>query len=105
MHKLLYIGNLVTAVTNEDLEALFVAFGSVHCVQVIQNRETGRSKGFGYVEMATESEARAAVAALHNSDHGGRRLTVNLAKASEARGGSGGAGIAAERGGGEGGRS
>jgi cold-inducible RNA-binding protein len=83
MRTLLYVGNLASSVANADLEALFAAFGSVHCAQVIQNRKTARSKGFGYVEMATESDATAAVAALHNSDHAGRRLTVNLAKNSE----------------------
>jgi RNA recognition motif-containing protein len=96
VRRLLYVGNLVSGVGSTDLDALFAAFGSVHCAQVIQDRETGRSKGFGYVEMATEADAMAAVAALHNSDHAGRRLTVHLAKPSEGRGASSTSGIASE---------
>jgi len=99
MQRLLYVGNLASGDTNDDLEALFAAFGSVDWAQVIQNRETGRSKGFGYVEMATEFDARAAVAALHDSDHAGRRLNVNLARCSEARGGKSGNGFESASGG------
>jgi RNA recognition motif-containing protein len=90
--KKLYVGNLTFGVSNADLEALFAPFGSVQSAQVIQDRETGRSKGFGFVEMGSDSEASAAIAALHEREHDGRRLTVNEAKPREDRGGGGGRG-------------
>jgi RNA recognition motif-containing protein len=88
----LYVGNLTYAVSNADLEALFAPFGTVESSQVIQDRETGRSKGFGFVEMSNDNEAKAAIAALHESEHDGRRLTVNEAKPREERPGGGGYG-------------
>jgi RNA recognition motif-containing protein len=99
--KKLYVGNLTYGVSNADLEALFAPFGSVQSAQVIQDRETGRSKGFGFVEMSTEAEAQAAIASLHDTEHDGRRLTVNEAKPREERGGGGG-GYGGGRGGGGG---
>ena len=92
MGRKLYVGNLTYNVTNADLEALFAPFGSVQSCQIIQNRETGRSKGFGFVEMGSDSEAKAAINALHDREHDGRRLTVNEAKPREERGGGGGGG-------------
>jgi len=98
--KKLYVGNLTYNVTNADLEQLFSQFGSVQSAQVIQDRDTNRSKGFGFVEMSSDAEARAAIDALHDQEHDGRRLTVNEAKPREDRGGGGGG-----YGGGGGGRS
>jgi RNA recognition motif-containing protein len=100
--KKLYVGNLTYGVSNADLEALFAPYGSVQSAQIIQDRETGRSKGFGFVEMSSDSEAKAAIDALHDQEHDGRRLTVNEAKPREDRGGGGG-GYGGGRGGGGGG--
>jgi RNA recognition motif-containing protein len=97
--KKLYVGNLTYGVNATDLEQLFAQFGTVQSAQVIQDRDTGRSKGFGFVEMDTEAEAQAAIDGLHDREHDGRRLTVNEAKPREDRGGGGGYG------GGGGGRS
>jgi RNA recognition motif-containing protein len=88
--KKLYVGNLTYQVREEDLEQLFSQFGTVQSAQIIQDRETGRSKGFGFVEMDTEAEAQAAIQGLHDQEHNGRRLTVNEAKPREDRGGGGG---------------
>jgi len=90
--KKLYVGNLTYQVSDADLEQLFSAFGSVQSAQVISDRETGRSKGFGFVEMSSENEAQAAIQGLHEQEHNGRRLTVNEAKPREARSGGGGYG-------------
>jgi len=87
--KKLYVGNLAYTVSNTDLEQMFAEFGTVQSAQVIQDRETGRSKGFGFVEMDSEAEAQAAIDGLHDQEHGGRRLTVNEAKPREDRGGGG----------------
>ena len=88
MGKKLYVGNLNYGVTDADLEAMFAAHGTVQSAQVIMDRDTGRSKGFGFVEMGSDQEAQAAVAALNGQDSGGRALTVNEAKPREDRGGS-----------------
>jgi len=88
--KKLYVGNLTFSVTDADLEDLFAPFGEVRSAQVVVDRQTGRSRGFGFVEMASDAEALAAINALHDQDHGGRRLTVNEAKPREDRGGGGG---------------
>jgi RNA recognition motif-containing protein len=77
-------------VSASDLEQLFSQFGTVQSAQVIQDRETGRSKGFGFVEMDTEAQAQAAIDGLHDREHDGRRLTVNEARPREDRGGGGG---------------
>jgi cold-inducible RNA-binding protein len=82
----LYVGNLSYDTTNSSLEELFVPFGSVRSAQVIQDRDTGRSKGFGFVEMADDNAARTAIAELNEKDFGGRPLTVNEAKPREDRG-------------------
>jgi RNA recognition motif-containing protein len=87
--KKLYVGNLTYQVSNSDLERLFSAFGDVQSAQVIEDRDTGRSKGFGFVEMGSEAEAQASIQGLHDQDHNGRRLIVNEAKPREARTGSG----------------
>jgi RNA recognition motif-containing protein len=100
----LYVGNLTYGVSNADLEALFTPYGTIQSAQVIQDRETGRSKGFGFVEMDTDAQAKAAIAGLHDQEHDGRRLTVNEAKPREERGGGGGGGgYGGGRGGGGGG--
>jgi RNA recognition motif-containing protein len=84
----LYVGNLSFDVDNSDLEQMFTAHGSVRSAQVITDRDTGRSKGFGFVEMGSEQEAAAAISALNGREHNGRALTVNEAKPREDRGGS-----------------
>jgi hypothetical protein len=90
--KKLYVGNLSYGVTNANLEELFAPFGAVRSAQVIQDRDTGRSKGFGFVEMDNDNAARDAIAGLHDKEHDGRPLTVNEAKPREDRGGGGGGG-------------
>ncbi|HTU22690.1 MAG TPA: RNA-binding protein [Gemmataceae bacterium] len=86
MGKKLYVGNLGYGVTDGELEQMFLAHGSVQSAQVIMDRDTGRSKGFGFVEMASDQEAQAAIAALNGKDANGRALTVNEAKPREASG-------------------
>jgi RNA recognition motif-containing protein len=88
--KKLYVGNLTYSVNETDLEGLFSQFGTVQSAQIIQDRETGRSKGFGFVEMDTDAQAQAAIQGLNEQEHDGRRLTVNEAKPREDRGGGGG---------------
>jgi RNA recognition motif-containing protein len=90
--KKLYVGNLTYQVTDSELEQLFSQFGTVQSAQVITDRDTGRSKGFGFVEMDTEAEAQEAIRGLHDQEHNGRRLTVNEAKPREPRSGGGGYG-------------
>lgn len=104
--KKLYVGNLSYSVSSADLERLFGAYGTVESAQVIADRDTGRSKGFGFVEMSSDTEAQAAVQGLHEQDHQGRPLTVNEARPREDRGGGGGGGGGGRggRGGGGGGR-
>ena len=94
MGKKLYVGNLSYDTGNSELEKLFEPYGTVQSAQVIMDRETGRSKGFGFVEMKTEQEAQAAIQALNGKESGGRALTVNEAKPKTegGRGGSGGRG-------------
>jgi RNA recognition motif-containing protein len=90
MGKKLYVGNLSYNVTSSDLEQLFAQHGTVTSAQVINDRDTGRSKGFGFVEMASDEEATAAIAAVNGQQHDGRTLTVNEARPKEDRGGGGG---------------
>ena len=90
--KKLYCGNLNYNVRSADLEQLFAQYGSVVSAQVIDDRDTGRSKGFGFVEMANDSEAEAAIQALDGQEHEGRALKVNEARPREPRGGGGGRG-------------
>jgi len=101
--KKLYVGNLSYRVNSSDLEQLFSQYGSVESAEVITDRETGRSKGFGFVEMSTEAEAQAAIEALHDHESEGRRLTVNEARPREPRSGGGGYGRGGGYGGGGGG--
>ncbi len=89
MGKKLYVGNLAYSVTDGTLEQMFAAHGSVQSAQVIMDRDTGRSKGFGFVEMSSDHEAQAAIAALNGQQMDGRSLTVNEAKPREDRGGGG----------------
>jgi RNA recognition motif-containing protein len=107
MGKTLYVGNLSYDVDSSALQDLFSAHGSVTSAQVITDRDTGRSKGFGFVEMSSEDEAQAAIAAMSGKDHGGRALTVNEAKPKTGGGGFGGGGGGGRGGygGGGGGRS
>lgn len=102
----LYVGNLPYSVSSSDLEHLFSPHGTVQSAEVISDRMTGRSKGFGFVEMGSEEEAQAAINALNGQDHNGRPLTVNEAKPRESRGPGGGGrgGYGGGRGGGGGGR-
>jgi RNA recognition motif-containing protein len=100
--KKLYVGNLGYTVSNADLEGLFASFGTVESAQVIEDRESGRSKGFGFVEMSSDQEAQAAIQGLNGQDHGGRPLTVNEAKPREDRGGGGRGGRSGGYGGGGG---
>ena len=101
--KKLYVGNLTYRVSSSDLEQLFSQFGSVESAEVISDRDTGRSKGFGFVEMSSDNEARAAIEALNEHEHDGRRLTVNEARPREPRTSGGGGGGGGWRGGGGGG--
>lgn len=80
MSNNLFVGNLTYGVSNSDLETLFGQYGQVTSAQVITDRETGRSRGFGFVEMASAEEANAAIEALNGKDHDGRSLTVNIAR-------------------------
>jgi RNA recognition motif-containing protein len=98
MGKKLYVGNLPYSVRDSDLEDLFAAHGSVQSAQVIIERDTGRSKGFGFVEMSNDQEAQEAISALNGREMEGRTLTVNEARPKEEGGGGGG-----RRGGGGGG--
>ena len=100
MGKKLYVGNLSYEVSSSDLEQLFSPHGTVESANVIMDRDTNRSKGFGFVEMGSDSEAQAAISALDGQDQGGRALKVNEAKPREPRSGGGGGGY----GGGGGGR-
>ena len=92
MGKRLYVGNLAYGVNDGDLQQLFGQHGTVASAQVVMDRDTGRSKGFGFVEMSSDQEAKAAIAALNGAQAGGRSLTVNEAKPREDRGGGGGRG-------------
>ena len=83
-----YVGNLTFDVQNSDLEEIFAPHGSVKSAQVVMDRDTGRSKGFGFVEMSSDSEAAAAINALNGREYKGRALTVNEAKPREDRGGN-----------------
>jgi RNA recognition motif-containing protein len=99
MAKRLYVGNLAYTTTNNDLETLFAPFGDVRNAQVVMDFATGRSKGFGFVEMNSDSEAQAAITGLNEQDFNGRPLTVNEARPREERSKGGGG----HRGGGGGG--
>ena len=103
----IYVGNLDYGVGDSDLEKMFAPHGTVKSAQVVMDRDTGRSKGFGFVEMGSEEEAQAAIAALNGKEIEGRTITVNEARPREggSRGGGGGGGFGGggRRGGGGGG--
>ncbi len=92
MGKKLYVGNLSYDVSSSDLEALLSPHGTVQSAEVIMDRSTGQSKGFGFVEMNSDAEAQAAITALDGQHQGGRALKVNVAKPREPRSGGGGGG-------------
>lgn len=101
MAKKLYVGNLSYNTSDSDLQRLFEEFGTVDSAQVISDRETGRSKGFGFVEMGSDQEAQAAISGLNGKEVDGRALTVNEAKPREERGGGGRGGYGGGRSGGD----
>jgi RNA recognition motif-containing protein len=101
MGKKLYVGNLPWSYSSDDLKEMFSPYGNVQSAEVISDRETGRSRGFGFVEMESQEGMEQAVRALHESDCQGRSLTVNEAR--ERTGGGGGGGGGGHRGGGGGG--
>jgi cold-inducible RNA-binding protein len=88
----IYVGNLTFQTTSEDLRALFAQVGAVETAKVAEDRETGRSRGFGFVEMASREDGEAAITRFHGQDFQGRALTVNEARPREERGSSGGGG-------------
>jgi len=92
MGKKLYVGNLTYGVTDSTLAQMFEAYGTVQSAQVIMDRDTGRSKGFGFVEMGSDAEAQAAIAALNGKEMEGRSLTVNEARPRPEGGGGRGSG-------------
>ena len=100
----LYVGNLAYSVTSQSLEQLFSQFGQVKDASVVQDRDTGRSKGFGFVEMSDNAAAQAAIQGMNLKEVDGRCLTVNEARPREERGGGGGRGYGGGRGGYGGGR-
>ena len=92
MGKKIYVGNLAFSVDSAALEQMFAPYGTVDSASVVTDRDSGRSRGFGFVEMASSDDAQAAIEALNGSQKGGRALTVNEAKPREDRGGGGGGG-------------
>src|SRR5215213_8953455 len=92
MSMKLYVGNLSFQTSSEDLQELFAQAGTVESASVIEDRETGRSRGFGFVEMASLEEAQAAIAQFNGKEVNGRNLTVNEARPRTERGGGGGGG-------------
>ena len=103
MGKKLYVGNLSYQTESSELQEMFSEFGQVQSAEVISDRETGRSKGFGFVEMGSDDEAQAAIAGMNGKEMGGRALTVNEAKPKEPRSGGFGGGGGGRSGGGGGG--
>ncbi len=99
----MYVGNLSFDSTEGDIRGLFEEFGSVASVNLIMDRETGRPRGFGFVEMNDDAEANAAMEKLNGQEFQGRNLNINEARAREDRGGGGGGGFGGGRGGGGGG--
>jgi RNA recognition motif-containing protein len=99
MGRKLYVGNLAYGISDSDLERIFEAHGAVQSAQVIMDRDTGRSKGFGFVEMGTDAEAQAAITALNGTEVEGRTLTVNEARPKTEGGGGGGGRSGGGRGG------
>ncbi len=104
MSMKLYVGNLAFQTSSEDLQQLFAQAGTVESASVVEDRETGRSRGFGFVEMSSKEEGAAAIEQFNGKEVNGRNLTVNEAKPRENRGGGGGGGRGGYGGGGGGGR-
>ncbi len=102
MSMKLYVGNLSFNTSNQDLNDLFGAIGTVESANIIEDRETGRSRGFGFVEMSSQAEGENAIAQLNGKEVDGRELKVNEAKPQESRGGGGGGGRGGYGGGGGG---
>ena len=100
----LFVGNLSFRTTGEELSELFTQAGAVESASIIEDRDTGRSRGFGFVEMTNQDEATAAVEQFNGKDFGGRNLTVNEARPREERSGGGRGGYGGGRGGSGGGR-
>jgi RNA recognition motif-containing protein len=92
MEAKLYVGNLPYTTVDADLQSLFSQAGTVKSAQVIKDRQSGRSKGFGFVEMSSEEEAQSAITMFHGKDYSGRPLTVNIARPRDDRPGGGGGG-------------
>jgi RNA recognition motif-containing protein len=103
MAKKLYVGNLSWGVTEDQLREMFAPYGTVQTAQVVMDRDTGRSKGFGFVEMGNDQEAQAAITGMNGQMVDNRALTVNEARPKEDRGGGGGGGRGGYGGGGGGG--
>lgn len=103
MNNKLYVGNLSYSVRDDDLAQQFASFGTVTSAKVMMERDTGRSKGFGFVEMASDVEAQAAIEGLHEQPWGGRNMIVNVARPREERPGGFGGGGGGFRGNGGGG--
>lgn len=99
MGNKIYVGNLPFSATNDSLNELFAKFGTVTSAKIVMDRDSGRSKGFGFVEMSTDDEAAAAIDKLNGSDMGGRSLVVNEARPMEPRTGGFGGGRGGDRGG------
>jgi RNA recognition motif-containing protein len=107
MGSKIYVGNLPFSATSESLNEMFAKFGTVESAKIVMDRDTGRSKGFGFVEMSSADEAATAIEKLNGQDHGGRSLVVNEARPMEPRTGGfggGGGGRGGDRGGDRGGR-
>ena len=92
MSMKLYVGNLAFSTSSQELQTLFAQAGTVESVSLIEDRETGRSRGFGFIEMSTKEEGAAAISQFNGKERGGRALTVNEAKPRENRNGGGGGG-------------
>src|SRR5215218_2544232 len=102
MSTKLYVGNLAFQTTSQDLQDLFAQAGTVESASVVEDRDTGRSRGFAFIEMSTQDEANAAIEQFNGKEVGGRALKVNEAKPRENRSGGGGRGFGGNRGGGGG---
>ena len=90
--KSIYVGNLPHSATEDELQQAFAQYGTVSAVKIVKDRETGRSRGFAFVEMANDNEGNNAIAALNGRELDGRALNINEARPKESRGGSGGGG-------------
>ncbi len=98
MQNKLYVGNLPYTYSDSDMQQAFEAYGAVQSAKVVMDRDSGRSKGFGFVEMSSDAEAQAAIAGMNGQQIGGRGLVVNVARPPEPRTGGGGGGFGGRRG-------